>query len=101
MQKLWQVKRERRQVAKELKRWMQMPGWLVVTCAKSNIADAASIEDPMGLAREDYTASCCAAQNLCLLLHSQGLGTKCTTGGAGCLVELYFALKKMMDVIAM
>eukprot|EP00580_Thalassiosira_gravida_P010511 CAMPEP_0201633270 /NCGR_PEP_ID=MMETSP0493-20130528/6636_1 /ASSEMBLY_ACC=CAM_ASM_000838 /TAXON_ID=420259 /ORGANISM="Thalassiosira gravida, Strain GMp14c1" /LENGTH=258 /DNA_ID=CAMNT_0048104949 /DNA_START=21 /DNA_END=797 /DNA_ORIENTATION=+ len=70
--------------AKKLKRWMLMPGWLVVTCAKSDTADATdstTMEDPMGLAREDYAACCCAVQNLCLSLHSQGMGTKWTTGG--------------------
>jgi len=68
--------------AKKLKRWMEMPGWLVVTCAKSDdAATTITMEDPMGLAREDYAACCCAVQNLCLSLHSQGMGTKWTTGG--------------------
>ena len=62
--------------AKKLKRWMQMPGWLVVTCVKSQDTDWSE----SSLAREDYAACCCAVQNLCLSLHSQGIGTKWTTG---------------------
>ena len=65
---------------KKLKRWLQMPGWLVVTCVKSEGSDG-GMADPMGLAREDYAACCCAVQNLCLSLHAQGIGTKWTTGG--------------------
>eukprot|EP00984_Skeletonema_dohrnii_P005046 scaffold1779_cov71-Skeletonema_dohrnii-CCMP3373.AAC.1 len=61
---------------KKLKRWLQMPGWLVVTCVKGND----DFNDPTSLAREDYAACCCAVQNLCLSLHSQGIGTKWTTG---------------------
>lgn len=63
---------------KKLNRWLLMPGWLVVTCAKSE-ADS-GMGDPMGLPREDYAACCCAVQNLCLSLNSQGIGTKWTTG---------------------
>mmetsp|Transcript_29224 Transcript_29224/g.62145 ORF Transcript_29224/g.62145 Transcript_29224/m.62145 type:complete len:256 (-) Transcript_29224:118-885(-) len=72
---------------KKLKRWLQMPGWLVVTCVKSANkgggevdTDADTMADPMGLAREDYAACCCAVQNLCLSLSAQGIGTKWTTG---------------------
>ena len=35
----------------------------------------------MGAAREDYAAVCCATQNICLSLYSEGIGTKWTTGG--------------------
>ena len=65
---------------KKLKRWLQMPGWLVVTCAKSGGGGDGSMEDPMGAAREDYAACCCAVQNFCLSLNARGLGTKWTTG---------------------
>lgn len=76
---------------KKLERWLKMPGWLVVTCAKSDSdadddddattpAASNAMEDPMGKSREDYAACCCAVQNLCLSLSSQGLGTKWTTG---------------------
>lgn len=72
---------------KKLERWLQMPGWLVVTC-KMQISGSDSddtppivnMEDPMGIDREDYAACCCAVQNLCLSLHNQGMGTKWTTG---------------------
>lgn len=55
-----------------------MPGWLVVTCVKDE--GSSSMDDPAGLARENYAAACCAVQNLCLSLHADGLGTKWTTG---------------------
>ena len=74
---------------KKLKRWLQMPGWVVVTCRSKiqssgdNDGDAVSqvtMEDPAGLQREDYAACCCAVQNFCLSLHNAGMGTKWTTG---------------------
>lgn len=64
---------------KKLKRWLQMPGWLVVTCKKSE-GEQLDLNEPMGLNREDYAACCCAVQNLCLSLHASGLGTKWTSG---------------------
>ena len=42
--------------------------------------EAWTLDEPMGAAREDYAAVCCAVQNLCLALHADGLGTKWTTG---------------------
>ena len=57
--------------AVKYRRWMAMPGWLVLTCAKS--------DDPL-LEREDYAACCCAAHNLSLVLWEQGVGVKWTTG---------------------
>lgn len=68
--------------AKKLQRWLAMPGWLVVTCRKSDDDDKSTsmATDPMSLAREDYAACCCAIQNVCLSLHANGLGTKWTTG---------------------
>ena len=56
-----------------------MPGWLVVTCALSD-EGVESMAEPTSVLREDYAACCCAVQNLCLSLHSQGIGTKWTTG---------------------
>jgi len=53
------------------KRWRKVPGWLVVTCRKS---------DDELVAREDYAATACAIQNLMLYLHSAGVATKWTTG---------------------
>ena len=64
--------------AKKLKRWLTMPGWLVVTCVGEG--DGVSMDDPTGTGREDYAACCCAVQNLCLALHADGIGTKWTTG---------------------
>ena len=61
------------------KRWKDIPGWLVVTCVTDG--DHCVMNDRTGLAREDYAACCCAVQNLCLSLHSSGIGTKWTTGG--------------------
>ena len=74
---------------KKLKRWLAMPGWLVVTrvMLPGEVEDEDEDEDgstalakPNGQAREDYAAVCCAIQNLCLSLHADGLGTKWTTG---------------------
>ena len=53
------------------KRWSAIPGWLVVTCYRS--------EDELR-AREDYAACCCAVYAMMLYLWSQGVGTKWTTG---------------------
>lgn len=53
------------------RRWLAVPGWLLVTCVKS----ANAIQ-----AREDYAACACAVQNLMLYLWSQGVGTKWNTG---------------------
>lgn len=57
--------------AAKLKRWRAMPGWLVVTCQKSE--DAAR-------EREDYAACCCAVQNFMLALWAGGIGSKWSTG---------------------
>lgn len=56
----------------KLRRWRAMPGWLVLTSARS--------EDGLR-EREDYAACCCAAQNFMLALWADGVGTKWTTGG--------------------
>jgi nitroreductase len=53
------------------KRWMEIPGWLVVTCQKS---------DDEVRYQEDYASCCCAIQNLMLILWQQGIGTKWSTG---------------------
>ena len=55
----------------KLDRWSKIPGWLVLTCNKS--------DDPRR-AQEDYAACCCAAQNLFLYLCNEGIGMKWTTG---------------------
>lgn len=56
---------------KKVKRWLEIPGWLVVTCQKS--------DDEIRY-QEDYAACSCAIQNLMLLLWQQGIGTKWSTG---------------------
>ncbi len=53
------------------KNWSQKPGWLVVTCQRS--------EDELRQ-REDYAACCAAVQNLLLYLWKAGVGSKWTTG---------------------
>jgi nitroreductase len=55
----------------KLDRWRAIPGWLLLTCARSTNAIRAA---------EDYAACCCAAQNLMLYLWSAGIGVKWTTG---------------------
>lgn len=53
------------------RQWDSVPGWLAVTCVRST--DALQAE-------EDYSACCCAVQNLMLAFWSAGVGTKWTTG---------------------
>ncbi len=59
--------------AAEFKRasWAEKPGWVVVTCKKS--------EDQLRQ-REDYAACAAAIQNLFLYLWKAGVGSKWTTG---------------------
>jgi nitroreductase len=56
---------------KKRARWRAVPGWLLLTCERS--------DDPVR-AQEDYAACCCAAQNLMLYMWSAGVGVKWTTG---------------------
>ncbi len=53
------------------KNWAEKPGWLVVTCRKS---------DDELTQKEDYAACCAAVQNLMLYLWKAGIGSKWTTG---------------------
>ena len=48
-----------------------IPGWLLVTCRKS---------DDELLQQEDYASCCCAIQNLTLYLSEAGVASKWTTG---------------------
>ena len=59
--------------AAEIKRqrWLEVPGWLLMTCLRS---------DDTQREREDYAACCCAAQNMMLTLWADGVGCKWTTG---------------------
>lgn len=68
---LVQLKNGAEAAAAKLKRWLEMPGWLVVTCQRSDDAQRE---------REDYAATCCVLQNLGLLLWEAGIGMKWTTG---------------------
>lgn len=58
--------------AKRRERLSAIPGFFVLTSRRS---------DDALLDREDYAASCCAAQNLMLYLWHRGVGVKWTTGG--------------------
>lgn len=51
--------------------WSEKPGWLVVTCRRS---------DDELLQREDYAACAAAIQNFMLYLWKAGVGSKWTTG---------------------
>lgn len=51
--------------------WSEKPGWLLVTCRKS---------DNELLEREDYAACAAAVQNFMLYLWKAGVGSKWTTG---------------------
>lgn len=51
--------------------WSEKPGWLVVTCQRS---------DDTLRQQEDYAACCAAIQNLMLFLWKAGVGSKWTTG---------------------
>jgi nitroreductase len=53
------------------KSWSEKPGWLVVSCRKS--------EDAL-MQKEDYAACCAATQNFLLYLWKAGVGSKWTTG---------------------
>ncbi|MGB1882498.1 MAG: nitroreductase family protein [Gammaproteobacteria bacterium] len=63
--------RGERAAAVKLKRWLAMPGWLLMTCTTS---------DDGLRQQEDYAACCCAAQNMTLALWADGIGAKWTTG---------------------
>lgn len=69
-QTLREIKGEAAAEAKR-RRWREIPGWLVVTCDRS---------DDELLAREDFAACACAIQNFMLALHALGIGAKWSTG---------------------
>jgi nitroreductase len=62
------------------RRWSEIPGWLVVTCDRS--------DDSMRQ-EEDYAACCCAVQNFSLALWAHGVGVKWTTGAVTRHPELF------------
>ena len=53
------------------KSWTEKPGWLIVTCQRS---------DDELREREDYAACSAAVQNFMLYLWKAGVGSKWTTG---------------------
>jgi nitroreductase len=55
----------------KFKRWRAIPGWIVVTCRRS---------EDMHRQQEDYAACCCAVYALQLYLWARGIGVKWTTG---------------------
>ena len=57
------------------KRWSEKPGWLLVTCRRS---------DDELTQQEDYAACSAAIQNLLLYLWKAGVGSKWTTGDITC-----------------
>lgn len=67
------VRRDKGDAAAEKKqqRWSAMPGWLVISCDRS---------DDELLQQEDYAACCCMVQNLMLVLWAQNIGMKWSTG---------------------
>ncbi len=69
--KLVHEKQGERAAEIKFKRWREVPGWLVLTCRKS--------DDEVTM-REDYASCCCVAQNLMLILWDGGIGVKWTTG---------------------
>lgn len=80
------VAKERGEAAGQakLERWLRIPGWLVVTCRRS---------DDVLREREDYAACCCAIQNLQLYLWSRGIGVKWTTGSVTRLEQFFEILE--------
>ena len=57
------------------KRWSEKPGWLLVTCRRS---------DDELTQQEDYAACSAAIQNFLLYLWKAGVGSKWTTGDITC-----------------
>lgn len=66
-----QAKKDARAAAFKVQSWRQKPGWLVVTCRRS---------DDELLQREDYAACAAALQNFMLYLWKAGVGSKWTSG---------------------
>jgi len=58
--------------AAKYEKWRNIKGWIAVTSALS--PENSLVE------QEDYAATCCSIQNIMLALHSQGVGSKWTTG---------------------
>lgn len=59
-------------VGTKRREWSSVPGVVIVTCTSTASADEKTW-------REDYAATACAVQNLCLHLWSKGIATKWST----------------------
>ena len=68
---LYAEKRGRQAGDAKYERWCDIPGWMIVTCLRS---------DDQQRQREDHAACCCAVHNLQLYLWTRGIGVKWTTG---------------------
>ncbi len=65
------AKKDEKAAEFKAKSWAEKPGWLVVTCRKS---------DDEIMQREDYAACAAAVQNFMLYMWKAGVGSKWTTG---------------------
>ena len=63
---------------KKAREWGSAPGLLVVT--QYTPRNSKLVQNKPEVIREDYATCCCVLQNLLLLLHSQGIGAKWSTG---------------------
>lgn len=63
---------------KKTKEWGTAPGLLVVT--QYTPRDSKLVQNKPEVIKEDYATCCCILQNLCLLLHNKGIGSKWSTG---------------------
>lgn len=76
---LWAEQLERQgskpeKVETKRREWGEAPGLVVVSCTSATDADEVT-------RLEDYGAACCAVQNLCLHLWSEGVASKWSTAG--------------------
>lgn len=63
---------------KKTKEWGTAPGLLVVT--QYTPRDSILVQNKPEVIKEDYATCCCILQNLSLILHNKGIGTKWSTG---------------------
>lgn len=68
---LVEVKKGREAAEASRRRWKMIPGWLVVSCERS--------DDPLR-EKENYAACCCSIYAMSLVLWEREIGVKWTTG---------------------
>eukprot|EP00590_Aulacoseira_subarctica_P007417 CAMPEP_0172434708 /NCGR_PEP_ID=MMETSP1064-20121228/70777_1 /TAXON_ID=202472 /ORGANISM="Aulacoseira subarctica , Strain CCAP 1002/5" /LENGTH=245 /DNA_ID=CAMNT_0013182947 /DNA_START=880 /DNA_END=1617 /DNA_ORIENTATION=- len=68
------AKKDPTKAEEKRKRWTAIPGWCVVTSAKSS-SESDGLKE-----KEDYAATCCAIQYFMLAMWAEGVCTKWTTG---------------------